>query len=168
MAELTSRERLQPSLLDRLTDDSPQSTQETRDHRVLSMRQYRTAVLRDLGWLLNARSHQLPGDNFKEFPEVERSVLNFGVPDFTGGTASSVDPMEMERVILQAIRDFEPRIIRQSLSIRVKASTEEYSGNALTFEIEGDLWAQPFPEAMYIQTEMDLESGQCKIENRIG
>ncbi|HWW69922.1 MAG TPA: type VI secretion system baseplate subunit TssE, partial [Duganella sp.] len=53
MAELTSRDRLQPSLLDRLSDDDSQARLESREQRVLSMRGLRKAVLRDLGWLLN-------------------------------------------------------------------------------------------------------------------
>lgn len=36
MPELTSKERLQPSLLDRLTDEERDTRQETRDKRVLS------------------------------------------------------------------------------------------------------------------------------------
>jgi type VI secretion system protein ImpF len=54
MAELTAQERLQPSLLDRLTDDDSGSQQEPRDKRVLSMRGLRRAVLRDLGWIFNS------------------------------------------------------------------------------------------------------------------
>jgi len=56
MAELTQKERLQPSLLDRLTDDEPHSQQEPRDKRVLSMHRLRESVLRDVSWLLNADS----------------------------------------------------------------------------------------------------------------
>ncbi|MCY2964699.1 MAG: type VI secretion system baseplate subunit TssE, partial [Planctomycetota bacterium] len=37
MAELTSQERLQPSLLDRLTDDAPDQKSESRERRVLSV-----------------------------------------------------------------------------------------------------------------------------------
>jgi len=51
MADLIPRERLQPSLLDRLTDNSPQATVESRDERVMSSRQLRKSVLRDLEWL---------------------------------------------------------------------------------------------------------------------
>ena len=43
MAELTSKERLQPSLLDRLTDEDSAARQESRDKRVLSMRGLRRA-----------------------------------------------------------------------------------------------------------------------------
>ena len=53
MAELATKERLQPCLLDRLTDDEPEKSTESRDRRVFSLRQLRQAVLRDLSWLLN-------------------------------------------------------------------------------------------------------------------
>ena len=53
MAELLSQERLQPSLLDRLTDDEPLQHQESRERRVLSITKLREVVLRDLAWLLN-------------------------------------------------------------------------------------------------------------------
>ncbi|MEJ0046333.1 MAG: hypothetical protein WDN04_09545 [Rhodospirillales bacterium] len=50
---LASRERLQPSLLDRLTDAAPEHTRDSADQQVLSMAALRQAVLRDLAWLLN-------------------------------------------------------------------------------------------------------------------
>ena len=53
MAELTVKERLQPSLLDRLTDDEPDKNVESRDRRVISLERLRECVMRDLGWLLN-------------------------------------------------------------------------------------------------------------------
>ena len=34
----------------------------------------------------------------------------------------------------------------------------------LTFEIEGELWGQPMPLQLYWKTEIDLESGQVKVE----
>ena len=51
MAELTNRERHQPCLLDRLTDDEPSVKQESREKRVMSSPQVRRSVLRDLAWL---------------------------------------------------------------------------------------------------------------------
>jgi type VI secretion system protein ImpF len=51
MAELNSRDRLQPSLLDRLIDESPQQGKDAVDARVLTRQQLRAAVLRDLSWL---------------------------------------------------------------------------------------------------------------------
>ena len=54
MAELTPKERLQPSLLDRLTDNEPDRRLEGRDLRVLSPQRLRESVRRDLTWLFNA------------------------------------------------------------------------------------------------------------------
>jgi hypothetical protein len=45
-------ERLQPALLDRLTDDEPDKNRRA-DKRVLTKTQLRQAVLRDLAWLFN-------------------------------------------------------------------------------------------------------------------
>ena len=54
MPELTSQERLQPALLDRLTDDEPERKQEPPEARVINATRLRAGVLRDFRWLLNA------------------------------------------------------------------------------------------------------------------
>ncbi len=53
MAELTPLEKLQPCLLDRLTDDDPKNGEESRAQRVVSLSRYKRGVLRDLEWLFN-------------------------------------------------------------------------------------------------------------------
>jgi len=57
MAELTPLEKLQPCLLDRLTDDEPNISEESRNQRVISVQRYRRGVLRDLEWLFNTSAH---------------------------------------------------------------------------------------------------------------
>jgi type VI secretion system protein ImpF len=163
MAELLSAERLQPSLLDRLTDDEPHAALEARDKRVLSMRGLRRAVLRDLGWLLNSASlgSVQPLD---ATPLAAQSVINFGLPGLAGKTASGLDRVELARRIRQAIWDFEPRILRES--VRVLALGPGQRGgapNQVTFEIEGELWGQPLPERLYLKTELDLEIGEVRV-----
>jgi type VI secretion system protein ImpF len=163
MAELTSAERLQPSLLDRLTDDEPQALQEARDKRVLSMRGLRKAVLRDLGWLLNSTSlgavQPLAGA-----PLAAQSVLNFGLPDLTGKTASGLDRAELARRIRQAIWDFEPRILRDSVRVVPLAPGQQGAApNQVMFEIHGELWGQPLPERLYLKTALDLEIGELRL-----
>ena len=165
MAELTPKERLQPSLLDRLTDEEPEKQQESRERRVLSMSKLREIVLRDLGWLLNASNLESVED-MEDCPLVAHSVVNFGLPDLSGASASSVDKIALERSLRQAIIDFEPRILRNSIKVRAVASNELTNRNALAFEIEGDLWAQPVPLRFYLNTELDLESGNFAVVDR--
>lgn len=168
MAELTASELLQPSLLDRLTDEDPERTRESRDRRVLSQRQLRTAVLRDLGWLLNASSKDNTGE-YDDFPAVASSVLNYGLPDISGVTASAIAPRELERLVKRTIERYEPRILKGSVRIKVITEGDSRGFNAIGVEINGDLWGQPIPEPMYIKTSVDLETGQCSLtEGRHG
>jgi len=164
MAELTQGERLQPSLLDRLTDDDPTNPTESRDRRVLSVDQLRKSVLRDLEWLLNTDNMTSAAD-LDEFPEVKASVLNYGLPPLAGLTSSSIESNALEKILRQAIRDFEPRILPQSVKVRVVVDEQEMGHNALTFAIDGELWAQPLPLHLYLRTEIDLESGHAAVSD---
>src|SRR3546814_4276554 len=78
MAELAQRERLQPSLLDRLRDDDPRNPKDAIGQQSQSARGLRESLLRDLGWLLNSRNLASVQD-LSAYPEVARSVVNFGL-----------------------------------------------------------------------------------------
>jgi type VI secretion system protein ImpF len=167
MAELTQQERLQPCLLDRITDDAPENPQESRDQRVISLRRLREGVLRDLGWLLNATNMAVIED-LSDYPHVAQSVLNYGMPGIAGALASNIDVVDFERKIYQAIVDFEPRILRDTLKVRLAVDADHMAHNAMTFEIEGQLWAQPVPQRIYLKTEVDLELGEVKLSDYTG
>jgi type VI secretion system protein ImpF len=165
MAELAPRERLQPSLLDRLTDDEPMLAVEARERRVMSVRSLREGVLRDLAWLLNTTNLTSVSDRFR-LPHVASSVLNFGLPDMSGASLAGMNTTDLERAIRQAIWDFEPRLIRSSVS--VKALPTSSSITRITFEIEADMWAQPYPERLYIKTELDLDQAHISLAEASG
>ena len=167
MAELTHKERLQPSLLDRLTDDEPGNSQEPREQRVFSLQRLRESVLRDLAWLLNT-TNLACAEDLSAHPEVAGSVLNFGIPDLSGRSLAGADVAQLERNLRQAIVDFEPRIIHQTLKVRLALNESQMNRNALTFLIEGDLWAQPVPLHLYLKTEIDPDLGDVKITNYAG
>jgi type VI secretion system protein ImpF len=160
VAELTQKELLQPSLLDRLAVDEPAKKIESREQRVLSFRKLKQSVMRDLQWLLNAGCLETTQD-LSAFPHVRQSVLNYGIPDLTGTTAANADRATLERILRQAILDFEPRILKTSLKVRAKAAGEH---NTIIFEIEGELWAQPLPERLYLKTILDLELGNVEVK----
>lgn len=154
MAELAPRERLQPSLLDRLTDDEPNKTVESRERRVMSVRTLREGVLRDIGWLLNTTNLFSVAERYG-LPYIGASVINFGLPDMSGMSVAGMNIADLERGIRQAIWDYEPRLIRASVSVRAIAAGQREG--TIMFEIEGDMWAQPYPERLYLKTELDLD-----------
>ena len=165
MAELTQQERLQPSLLDRLPDKDPAKTQESRNDRILSIRELRAIVLRDLAWLFSCTNLASSVD-LEAFPEVERSVLNYGLPDLSGQSVDSLKAGMLERMLDQAIRNFEPRILPKTLKVRLLPADPDRGGNSLAFEIDGDMWAQPLPQHLYLETKLDLEVSQAEISER--
>lgn len=162
MPELTHKERLQPSLLDRLTDDEPDEHQESREKRVLSAERLRTSVLRDLTWLLNTTNLSALID-LSAYPESSKSVINYGLPDLAGHTASSIDVVKLEQLLRQAIVQFEPRLIPRTLRIRLVVDRAEMSHNSMRFSIEAELWSQPMPLQLYMRTEIDLEDGDVRV-----
>ena len=162
MPELSQKERLQPCLLDRLTDDEPQKLSEPRDKRIMTIEQLRNSVIRDLSWLMNTENLESAHD-LVEFPLVSQSTLNYGLPVLSGHAAATLNVFELEQRIRNAILNFEPRILADSLTVRAIYASQEMSKNALNFEIDGDLWAEPTPMRFLVHTELDLESGTVKI-----
>jgi type VI secretion system protein ImpF len=162
MAELLPQERLQPSLLDRLTDYAPEAREETRDKRVLSFTQLRASVLRDVGWLLNT-VHLHASQDLSAWPAVAKSTINYGIPELAGASIAGRSTAALERAVRQAVLDFEPRILSDTLKVTVRIEPEQMNRHALLFIIEGQLWAQPMPLSLYLKTELDLETGAVTV-----
>jgi type VI secretion system protein ImpF len=154
-------ERIQPCLLDRLTDENPEALKESRNERVISVKRYREGVLRDLIWLLNAKAHTTQ-DGLEDFPEAARSVLNFGTRDLCGLISSSLDLRTLEQEIAATLRRLEPRINADSITVTAVGGSQKFS-NGVAVEIRGDLWAYPLPEQLYIRTEIDLDTGNYTV-----
>lgn len=129
---------------------------------VSSLTEIRACVKRDLDWLLNCGQY-VPQDELQNHPDIKHSVLNFGIPDLTGKTVSGVDLGNIERILTKIINEFEPRIIDNTLTIKVLADESMLDHNAVTFEIEGELWAEPHPLHLHLKTEFELESGEISV-----
>jgi type VI secretion system protein ImpF len=157
VAETASRERLQPSLLDRLTDHAPESRREGFDQQTLSMPQLRHAVVRDLGWLLNT-TNLASTEDLAAYPLAAQSVINYGSPGLTGMVATTDRLNTLEGRLTTAIRDFEPRIRPDSLNVRMVRDVGEAATPTVRFEISGDLWAHPVPEQLFLETAIELET----------
>jgi type VI secretion system protein ImpF len=163
MGNSTSRERLQPALLDRLTDEDPSTSVESAEQRVFSLNRLRESVVRDLQWLFNTGAH-FTSEQAALHPEVSTSVLNYGVPNFAGMPSSGIQIREVENAIRASIWAFEPRLLRDS--VRVKAVTGDgMDHRAVVFEISANLWAEPVPLEMLLRTEVNLESGHAMVRD---
>ena len=139
-----------------------QAQYSTLSDSISSKQDIQACVKRDLEWLLNANQY-FPNEELEAFPEIARSVLNYGVPDLTGKTVSGLNLVQLERLLLQVIVDFEPRIIQKTLSIKVISDQSKMEHNIFVFEIEGELWTKPLPLHLHLRTEFELENNQVIV-----
>ncbi len=163
MSRTMPPEHLQPSLLDRLTDDAPLQAQEPRQERFFGVRRLREAVLRDLRWLLNASCPVALDD--AHAPALDAGVLDYGLPALAGRCASSLDVDRLALQVRDCVRRFEPRILPASLSVQVLGRPQDGAGQQLSMRIEGELWAVPAPLRILVNTCFDLESGRVSVDD---
>ncbi len=157
MVALGGRERLQPSLLDRLTDNAPAAKRDGPDQQTLSMTQLRQAVLRDLAWLFNTTNLDSL-DSLETAPNVAKSTLNYGIPGLAGLLESGSRTRRLEEELTEAVRRFEPRIRSDTVKVRVRGADDSDGMRALVFEVEGELWAQPVPVRLFVETKIEVET----------
>ena len=171
MADQTLAERLQPSLLDRLTDQAPGELKEAREDRVIDIRRLQEIIRRDLAWLLNTTNmehlvDEQTGEPLMEaHPRAATSTLNYGVGDITGQGATRDRAVEIRDMIEIAIARFEPRILPGTLEVlfRTEGAVE---GAIVSYDIRADMWAIPMPLELYMRTDVNLTTGELKVERR--
>ena len=162
MADRTLTERLQPSILDRLTDDEPKNTSENAGSRVIDIRRLREIIQRDLSWLLNT-SNLASQIDAERYPNVVKSVVNYGVPDTTGDYSTISRAEDVRDAIRAAIELFEPRILEGSLNV-ISRSQEVDRESLIAFDIMADMWAEPVPTELYLRSQFDTTTGHVTLE----
>ena len=94
-------------LFDRLVDLHPQTREEDPPFRILDREQLKASIRRELGRLLNTRCSL----SLHQIGEEERSVVNYGIPDFSSLAAQNADDQALiGAIITRTITAFEPRL----------------------------------------------------------
>src|SRR5262245_52016910 len=108
MGSSDQNQRLVTSVLDRLRDDSTEHPGQSLQFDGEDLGQLTQAVGRDLENLLNTRRRCRSSP--PQLEEVGRSVIEYGIPDFTGLNMTLPSERELTRLAIErAIRQFEPR-----------------------------------------------------------
>ncbi len=162
MADKTLAERLQPSLLDRLTDNEPGNLKETRDARVIDITRLREIIQRDLSWLLNTTNTESSFDA-TALPNVAKSVINYGLREVSGEFTTEERAEKIRRSIQQAISTYEPRIIKGTVDVMLNPDGAG-SDMMVALIIRADMWAQPLPLELYLRSQVDVTTGEISVE----
>lgn len=148
---------LLPSIVDRLVDPDSEGTSFRHGY---SIDQIIDAIRRDLEELLNAHPPhlQLPED----WPELNNSLLTFGLPDLVSATINTPgEKEELGRIVERIVERFEPRLknVRAVLAESGKGHERD-----VRFHIEAELNVDPAPTVTF-ETVLELTTGQAKIES---
>lgn len=92
-------------------------------------------------------------------------MINYGMPDMAGRTISTINAGLLEQTIRRAITDFEPRLVARTLRVKLVVDDKQMNHNAMSFDIEAELWAQPLPLRLFLRTAIDLESGTIDVRD---
>jgi len=146
--------------LDRLLDDEPGTLREPTPNRFQNLRELKKAVTRDLEDLLNTRQEMLE-ELPSEFVEVSRSLVSYGLPDFTSfSLLSKHDRNRIRRAVEQAIANFEPRLARVNVTLEPPRDHDR----AVRFHIEALLRLKPAPELVTFDAVLQLTTQKYVIQ----
>jgi len=151
-----------PSVLDRLLDDQPDLTHEAVTYRIDDLRGLKRSVARDLEAMLNTRQEaleELPAD----LVEVRRSLIVYGLPDFTAfSLLGTRDRARIRRALEDIIAMFEPRLER----VRVTLEDSQANERTLRFRVDGWLRVEPAPEPVTFDTLLQLNTRDYVVRGR--
>ncbi len=150
---------LQASLLDRLIDYEPGVSREPVQNHFPGFGQIKARVIRDLERLLNTKGTVMVPP--PSYPEINRSLFNYGLTDFTShNPKSQTIRQRLRQKIESAISCFEPRL--KNVTVRLETSTQ--SERYLRFKIVGLLVVDPVTEPVTFDTYFDVNRGEYIIQ----
>lgn len=145
-------------LLDRLIDRDPKNSQEPMLTRAQSVRLLKESLRRDLEWLLNTR--RIKEESTDPKAELTNSLYNYGLPDVTHYTLSSVrDQNRLAWLLETTVTTFEPRL----KNAKVFMEPVERGSMQIRFRVDGLLMMDPAPERVSFDTTLDLCSQDYSV-----
>lgn len=148
--------RSRAPLFTRLFDHEPRQREEVQPRRVLLRERLIESILSELSRLLNTRcSTTMAG-----LEGQERTVANYGLPDFTTlNPTSEGDRQRLARLIVDAIRAFEPRLQNPVADVR----TDPANGRVLRVRVDGMLVIEHLAEPVSFPLVIEERGGAISL-----
>jgi type VI secretion system protein ImpF len=148
------------SLLDRLTDrQTSDSSDATLTQGDLPMADLQAAIRRELAWLIGTTSLEASQD-LSRWPNVRRSVLNYGLHVSSGPMIGNADLAHIAMCVKRSIERFEPRLRRETLRVEVAPEQGEDDHRHLSIRISGEYTFHGAWVPIDFHASMELDSGR--------
>jgi type VI secretion system protein ImpF len=100
--------------------------------------------------------------DLSDVPHVRDSVLNYGFGDLSTLDTRSTPSAEISRIIRDTLLRHEPRLIPETIEIRVMKVDEAVS-RRLTFDIQAEMYASPVDVPLQFVAEIDSGAGKLQM-----
>lgn len=160
MSRIDHDQPLVPSVLDRLLDDDPGNSREPPKRRHQVLRELKQSVRRDLENLLNTRWRCISWP--PDMDQLDLSLVNYGIPDFTGIRFASANARDdLRKIIETVVRRQEPRFKRITVAL---VADRDALDRTLRFRIDALLHAEPAPEPVVFDTTLETTTGDFEVK----
>jgi type VI secretion system protein ImpF len=160
MAKIPKKQPLVPSVLDRLLQSDETGRRTRQKGRGQLLRELKESVRRDLEDLLNTRWRCVSWP--PNLDELEVSLFNYGLPDFTGANLGSAEHQEEFRLIIKKVVErFEPRLRRVQVHL---VKNPDPLDRTLRFRIDALLYAEPSPEPVVFDSSIEPLSASFEVK----
>lgn len=151
------KKHFKAGIFDRLVDLEPLNPEdEHRQKQTFNKKELIDSVLQELGRLFNTRSPVPP----EKLEPGDRSVLDYGIPDFSALKAKSPDDQrKVAQLLKETIESYEPRLKR----VRVSLDESNRIENRIGLIIEADLVAGSVSEPILFPIVIQQLSGEVKV-----
>lgn len=159
-----------PSLLDRFLKE---------DIHGQAFDSLKDSVRRDLQSLLNARTLDSLEKHVSDYDEVVTSTVNFGTKDYSGVTNGKISMADVADMVYQAILNFEPRIIPETLQVVPSSSSGDptqgvtqlskdelkniMEKGSFDFIVRGAICSDPTPLEFQYKTALNVAEGDFTL-----
>lgn len=113
----------------------------------------------DLGNLMST-VHLEAVEDLAAYPNIRKSVLNYGVQDVTSLISNQANLEEVRRRLKDALIDHEPRLIPETVVVKLITQDEGSARQTMAFEVEAVMAARPVDVPLEFIAEIDSVAGK--------
>ncbi len=141
-------------------DDEPHNQTEIDPGKHQRLKDLRSSVRRDLEHLLNSRFRVVEPP--EEYKQIEKSLLNYGMPDLaTVNIVDSDKRKEFTHKLEIILRQYEPRF----KTVKVQyLDNKDNTDRTLRFRIDAVLYADPAPEVVIFDSVLESVTRNVSVK----
>jgi len=128
---------------------------------VITETMLRREVARDLESLMNTIALE-SSEDLRTFPQVRKSILNFGFPDLAHRSIDENSLSDVKDELKTVLLHFEPRLLPSSIKV-VRDTSVDIAALKVRFTVNAELHCDPINAPVEFIAEVEVDSGKFQI-----